>query len=61
MSCRDCGEKTQAQCDCCKLVDGDETFKECVWCETCGAWICKNCDTDWLKRIQAYFKNKFGS
>lgn len=60
MPCTSCGESTQAQCDCCLLVNNDKTFKIVVWCEQCQAYICKACDNNWLKRSVAYFLRKFG-
>ncbi len=60
MSCKTCGPKIQGQCDCCKLVDGDEKFKVVKYCEICDAYICEKCEKNWIKRSIAYLKKKFG-
>lgn len=56
--CKTCGPTTQAKCDACSLVFGDETFKEVVWCADCKAWICKGCENNWGTRSAAYFLRK---
>jgi hypothetical protein len=28
-------------CDVCRLLDGDETLKECQYCKACDAWMCR--------------------
>ena len=58
MGCKNCNTKVQGRCDCCSLVDSDNTFKEVYYCEKCDAYICKNCKTNWIKRSIAYFIRK---
>lgn len=53
MACTNCGSSVQGQCDVCLLVDGDESFKLIVWCEDCGAYICKACEEKRMKRAMA--------
>jgi hypothetical protein len=59
MGCKNCTGKFQGRCDCCYLVDGDETFKDVVLCGTCNAYICKPCKKNWIKRSVAYLVKKF--
>ncbi len=58
MACKNCTGKFQGRCDCCYLVDGTEKIKEVVFCEKCDAFICKECQSNWLKRSIAYFVKK---
>lgn len=59
MACRDCA-KMQGQCEVCKLVDGDESFKEVFECARCGKVnICRKCENNWLKRGAAFVLKKF--
>lgn len=45
-------------CDVCKLLDNDETLKECEWCELCKAWICKRDIKNNYRRSLAMLKRK---
>lgn len=54
--CINCGANTQGQCRACVLVDGDETFKMVTYCETCNAYLCKECKNDTAKRAIAATK-----
>ncbi len=56
--CKNCDQKFQGRCDVCSLVDNDNTFKEVVYCEECEAYICKKCQSNWIKRAVAYFIEK---
>ena len=57
MACTDCS-KAWGVCDCCKLVDGNETFKPVMHCNICNANICSDCERNWPKRSVAYFVKK---
>jgi len=48
----------QAICKVCELIDKDIIPKECEWCETCSAFICKKCEPNLLRRGMAYIKLK---
>ena len=61
MSCKDCTSNIQGQCDACKLIDGDDSFKMVIYCKTCDAYICLYCKKDWLRRSAAYFMQKLKS
>ena len=76
MACTTCGPETQGQCDACKLVDGDNRFKKVFFCETCKAYLCKDCSDNLpkralaagmdfgnkvIKRITKYWELKFGN
>ena len=43
-------------CDVCRLVNNDNTPKECVWCNFCHAWICKDDLNRWDRRAIAMGK-----
>jgi hypothetical protein len=58
MACKDCTGKYQGRCDCCYIVDGIDTIKEVVYCNTCDAFICKPCQNNWIKRSIAYLFKK---
>jgi hypothetical protein len=40
-------------CDCCRILDGDETPKVCGFCSTCQAWLCAFCRNNWMRRVRA--------
>jgi len=44
---------TMHVCDVHKLIDKDETPRECKYCGRCKAWICKECHGNWPKRAHA--------
>ena len=37
----------------CWLLDGDQRFKQCLYCSMCDAWICLEDLNDWWRRGQA--------
>lgn len=43
-------------CAVCKLLDGDETMKDCLYCGVCGEWICISCRSQWRRRAEAAAK-----
>jgi hypothetical protein len=45
-------------CDVCKFVDGDSTVKECYWCTTCSAWICRKDEFRLDRRALAMIKRR---
>lgn len=47
-------------CDVHRLVDKDETPRECQYCGRCKSWICKECRGNWAKRAQAMMVAKLG-
>jgi hypothetical protein len=54
-------EEWQIQvCDVCKLLDNDLTLKECYYCGTCKAWICRSDQTALGRRARAMIKRKIG-
>ena len=59
MACKNCTGNFQGRCDCCYIVDGIDTIKEVVYCNTCDAFICKSCQNNWVKRSIAYLVRKF--
>lgn len=48
-------------CDVCFYVDKDKTTKNITYCEFCNAFICNECENNYLKRAKAalikLFKN----
>lgn len=40
-------------CDCCRILDGDETLKECTFCGLCKAWLCATCKLSPSRRYKA--------
>lgn len=40
-------------CACCKILDNDETLKECFFCKVCQAWLCLPCSHSPARRIGA--------
>jgi hypothetical protein len=46
-------------CDVCLLLDGDTSEKECEYCRLCGAWICKACLPDFVRRVRAMAKTVY--
>ncbi len=59
MACTSCSAQTQGVCDCCRLVDGDTTFKVVTYCDACDAYICLPCSKNYIKRVLAYGLEKF--
>lgn len=51
-------EPTIAQCDVCFLVDGDQRQKVCYYCGRCDAWICENCQPNFMRRGHAMVKRR---
>ena len=43
-------------CDVHRLVDNDTTLRECVWCNRCQAWICREDIPRWDRRARAMMK-----
>lgn len=47
-------------CDVCRILDSDTTRKECFYCLTCDAWICKKDQYRWDRRARAMVKKELG-
>ena len=47
-----------AICDVCQILDHDKSLKEVHYCHTCDAYICKDCENNWLRRGIAAIKLK---
>lgn len=48
----------QGPCAVCELLDKDKTIKEVAWCNMCSVHICKPCNTNWIKRVEAFLKKR---
>lgn len=35
-------------------MDGDNQIKKVTFCNMCGVWICKECESDVLRRFAAF-------
>jgi hypothetical protein len=40
-------------CEVCRRLDGDTRLKECFYCSSCGAWICRADQNDYIRRARA--------
>ena len=54
MSCSSCGEKSNGYCKVCQVLDDDNKIKKVTFCNMCGVWICKECESDVLRRFGAF-------
>ena len=54
MACLNCKDKILGVCKVCELVDGDESVKEVAFCTFCGVYICNKCNSDYIKRMEAF-------
>lgn len=54
MSCTSCGEKSNGYCKVCQLLDGDNKIKKVTYCNFCGVWICKDCESDIQRRFEDF-------
>jgi hypothetical protein len=54
MSCESCKDKISGVCKVCALVDGDNSVKTVVFCAFCGVYICNACNSDYIKRMEAF-------
>jgi len=45
-------------CDVHRLLDYDTTDRLCGYCSLCDAFICKECEPRWDRRIRAAIKRK---
>ena len=45
-------------CKVCDIMDENIIPKECEWCDTCSAFICKECKPNLIKRGLAMIKLK---
>ena len=50
----------QQVCRVCELLDKDTTLKDCTYCDTCSAWICRNDLNNWARRGKAALGNMAG-
>jgi hypothetical protein len=48
----------QFPCDVCRLLDNDNSLKDCVYCNLCDAYICVSDITNWLRRARAAVKRR---
>ena len=55
MSCTGCGNNSNVLMPCrvCELIDNDSTPKRVKYCNLCGAYICKDDETNVLRRAKA--------
>lgn len=44
-------------CDVCRLTLEDESVKDVRYCQTCSAWICRDCEFS-SRRIVAFAKSR---
>jgi hypothetical protein len=58
MGCLGCKKTISGYCKVCELLDNDKTVKIVTYCETCGVYICKECNGDLLRRLEAFIKAK---
>ena len=54
MSCSSCGEKSNGYCKVCQVLDNDNQIKKVTFCNFCGVWICKTCESDVERRFAAF-------
>lgn len=40
-------------CDCCRIIEGDQSLKKVEYCSLCQAWLCYMCRIDFLRRALA--------
>lgn len=58
MSCSGVKEYVKGPCAVCSLLDGDKEKKDVAWCNTCSVHICKQCESDWIRRVEAFIKQR---
>src|SRR5947207_1353060 len=46
------------RCEVCWLLDGDASEKDCFYCPSCHAFICRADLNNWVRRGQAMLKRK---
>lgn len=56
MACTSCKDRISGVCKVCQALDNDEKVKIVTYCNTCGVYICKDCNTDLIRRLQAFLK-----
>lgn len=56
MACTSCRDKISGVCKVCLSVDGNNTVKTVKYCDTCGVYICADCDKNLVKRMIAFVK-----
>lgn len=60
MPCKGCDKKKAKYimpCKVCELIDGNVSKKNVYFCKECRAYICFDCDKDYVKRAKAFFKS----
>lgn len=45
-------------CDVCRLLDEDTELKNCGFCGLCDSWICQADQTNWSRRLRAFYKRR---
>ena len=58
MGCIGCRQTISGVCKVCSLLDGDNNVKIVTYCDTCEVYICKQCNSDLIRRFKAYLKAK---
>lgn len=54
MGCTTCKDKISGVCKVCELVDGDNSVKIVAFCSFCDVYICAKCNSDYIKRMEAF-------
>lgn len=54
MACTSCINKISGVCKVCQLVDGNVEVKTVSYCDTCGVYICQECNGNLVKRMKAF-------